>query len=275
MTERWRALLEGAIDYAGVFPPAEMEMAQAVGNYRRYLAGESRWALGRFVCPVGRLGEFAAARGSGGESWAVSAVGSGDAHEEAAAIARFNQDYYGRARVVAIEAKTPDAEAVSERVKASAGLECYCEMNATSPEFRATLRAAAEAGARAKLRTGGTTAAAIPTVETVLDFMLACRKAGLAFKATAGLHHAWRGEYALTYQPEAERASMHGFANVALAAIILADGGEAEAARQALADGGGEGSLERWQPEQIAAGRRFFLGFGSCSFEDPLQERAA
>ena len=39
-----RALLTGSIDYAGLFPPAGLDMASAVENYARYRAGPDAWA---------------------------------------------------------------------------------------------------------------------------------------------------------------------------------------------------------------------------------------
>ena len=45
----FRTLLRGAIDYAGLFPPAQLSMAEAVANHADYLASGDAWALGRFV----------------------------------------------------------------------------------------------------------------------------------------------------------------------------------------------------------------------------------
>ena len=50
-----RALLTGVIDYAGLFPPAALPMADAVRNYDAYRNGEHAWMLGRFVVPVPSL----------------------------------------------------------------------------------------------------------------------------------------------------------------------------------------------------------------------------
>lgn len=52
-----RTLLEGLIDYAGLFPPAALSMQDAVRNYARYREGEWAWALGRFVVPADRAHE--------------------------------------------------------------------------------------------------------------------------------------------------------------------------------------------------------------------------
>ena len=51
-----RTLLAGVVDYAGLFPPAGLDMADAVANYARYRTCPDRWALGRFVVNASRLG---------------------------------------------------------------------------------------------------------------------------------------------------------------------------------------------------------------------------
>ena len=58
MTESLRALLTGLIDYAGLFPPAKLDMATNVRNYATYLAGDHAFALGRMKCPITRLDEL-------------------------------------------------------------------------------------------------------------------------------------------------------------------------------------------------------------------------
>ena len=58
-------LLRDLIDYAGLFPPASLAMAQTAANYDAYLRSEENWILGRFIVPVARLGEFEEAFGAG------------------------------------------------------------------------------------------------------------------------------------------------------------------------------------------------------------------
>lgn len=75
------ALLDGIVDYAGLFPPARLDMTPVVSNYNRYLGGPYAWMLGRLIVPTGRLGEFAdayeALGAAGGRTWRISALGSG------------------------------------------------------------------------------------------------------------------------------------------------------------------------------------------------------
>ena len=55
------ALLTQAIDYAGLFPPASLELEPALRNYAEYAGGPDVRLLGAFILPVAQFG--AAARG--------------------------------------------------------------------------------------------------------------------------------------------------------------------------------------------------------------------
>ena len=55
----FRALLSGIVDYAGLFPPAGLDMATAVRNYADYRDDDASWMLGRFVAPAAKLDELA------------------------------------------------------------------------------------------------------------------------------------------------------------------------------------------------------------------------
>lgn len=54
-----RAFLAGLVDYAGLFPPAKLDMAAAVTKFAKHRASPCAFGLARFVCPATRLGEFA------------------------------------------------------------------------------------------------------------------------------------------------------------------------------------------------------------------------
>jgi hypothetical protein len=48
-----RALLEGLWDYAGVFPPAELPLDEAVAEWRRIQSSDDAWLVNRFVARAG------------------------------------------------------------------------------------------------------------------------------------------------------------------------------------------------------------------------------
>ena len=56
-------LLAGLIDYAGLYPPASLDMRAAVENYRQYRGGKHAFALGRFIVDIDRVDELRAAAG--------------------------------------------------------------------------------------------------------------------------------------------------------------------------------------------------------------------
>jgi hypothetical protein len=56
--EAIRILTTEVIDYAGLFPPSQISMPEAVLNYATYRASNYGWMLGRFILPVPRLEEF-------------------------------------------------------------------------------------------------------------------------------------------------------------------------------------------------------------------------
>lgn len=79
MTPVVRAMLEGLIDYAGLFPPAQLPLEEAWANYVKYRREPDAWMLGRFICPAARLGELAALIQARGDSNVVhlSVLGRG------------------------------------------------------------------------------------------------------------------------------------------------------------------------------------------------------
>ncbi len=228
--ETIRCLLAGIIDYAGLFPPASLEMPAAVREYARQRASGDAWMLGRFVVPVGRLDELESAAASfwhsGGVPWRLSVLTPGDLAEARKRIDAFHHAHAeaGHAVVEAIERRAQTPEDVAAGMAAFSGLEVYFEIP-HGDDPAALMAALAEHGGRAKIRSGGVTGDAFPTAAEVARFIVAASSAGVPFKATAGLHHPLRGDYRLTYEDDSPEGTMHGFLNVFLAAAGVKSAG--------------------------------------------------
>jgi hypothetical protein len=82
-----RALLSGLIDYAGLFPPAGLSLADVVENYATYRRSDDQWALGRLVVPAARLDELVTLVPSNSDRWPVSALVGENVEADAARIA--------------------------------------------------------------------------------------------------------------------------------------------------------------------------------------------
>jgi hypothetical protein len=225
------ALLRRLIDHAPLFPPASLPPAEAIAEDRRLRAGPFGWLAGRFVCPAS-LVEVAAQ---------IDAPVS-------LALDRPLAELPDGAKVEAVE--TRDTLSLSPALGVE---EVYVET--TDPG------SLAGTGYRAKVRCGG---ASVPTIDELAEFVTTCRKLALAFKATAGLHHAVRTN------------GQHGFLNLAAAAIFGSE-------REALAeDDPAAFTLTaesfRWRDRAANAAevarvrRELFVAFGSCSAQEPADE---
>jgi hypothetical protein len=285
-----RALLAGVVDYAGLFPPAGLSMADAVSAYEAAATGPNAWMLGRFVVTAARLDELAAARHAAGRStnaWRISAIIRDRSDLDVAAVSRFNAGAgEHRARVDAIESK-PDAVDSIDWLAATFGTsaDVYVEV-APTPDAARWLERIRDTGLRAKVRTGGLSAEAFPSPAALAAFFETAIRLGVTFKATAGLHHAVRGRYPLTYEPDAARAVMHGYLNVLVAVAALHDGLPVSAAERLLAQtdtstlhAPDEGI--RWAGALVPtsalmhARERCLVSFGSCSFTEPADDARA
>lgn len=259
-------------------------MEKAVSNYSTYLESSDRFALGRFIVPVSRLEELAReqARVSHGEEWHLSALVGSDAASEIRQIERFNSQHVGRTRADAIEMKiAPGMDISATSALVSKDTELYFELLPDDDE--SLLAAIASCGRRAKIRTGGVIAEAFPAASSIIQFVAACRKLDLPFKATAGLHHPLRCVKPLTYEPSSPTGTMHGFVNVFLAAALL-DHGEEVSKVEDLLDESEVANFDVsddaivWRGLKVTSAQmretreRFAISFGSCSFEEPLSD---
>ncbi len=284
-----RTLMTGLIDYAGLFPPAGLGMAEAVASYAEHRSGPEAWALGRFIVPASRLDELESAAQphfprSGEAPWRLSVLTGPGLAGELDRIADFNRRHAStRALIDTVELPAPTADKVTWAASLIAGaLVPYYEVS-LGGDPRPLIAAIRSSGGRAKVRTGGVTADAFPPAARLARFMAACVEAGVPFKATAGLHHPVRAQYRLGYEPGSPCATMFGFLNVWLAAALLRAGAAATDAVAALEetipdafrfdDDGLTWRGQRLDNTLLAAVReRVAIAFGSCSFSEPVDE---
>jgi hypothetical protein len=225
-----RALLERLIDHAPTFPPAELPLADGLAEHARVRSSEDGWIVSRFVCPASKLTEL------GDEALRLS--------------------------VVLDTGTLPEPDERIEAVEASgifdAAPEVYCELPLRDDVSFRILRLA-ELALRAKVRCGG---AVTPSVTGLAEFVEACRRLEVPFKATAGLHHPLRS------------GDEHGFLNL-LAAAVFGD----EEAALAEEDAGAfelDGDSFRWRGREAGADevarirRELFVSFGSCDAQEPI-----
>jgi hypothetical protein len=296
-----RAAFGMLVDYAGLFPPAKLGMPDAVAEYDDARKGLNAWMLGRFIVPASRLAELAEAIGDRAPFAASVILDAepdarrwfGSAQRALSEIAAYL--HAPRIRVEAVEAPLPGLLSQRETYDATIGqlaglvsraglreLPVYAEWP-RDERWHELLPGAMTAAARsrlgAKIRCGGVTPEAFPSVADVAAFLDAAATEHVPFKATAGLHHPVRHYHA------AAGATMHGFLNI-LAAAALSHRvsretleqivGEEDAAAFAFDDVSFGWRDDRVGVEELTAARQEdFVAYGSCSFSEPVDDLIA
>ena len=277
------------VDYAGLFPPAALSMPDAAERYASYLRSPEAWMLGRFVVPAERLDELAASAQplarAGGDAWRLSAIVGADAGE-GGALRAFNAAHHGRLMVDVVECRPIESGRVAAATGALPGeLRIFVELPLLDDPPRMLLEIRG-VGAWAKIRTGGITIDAFPTARQIARFLARAAELRVPFKATAGLHHPTCGVHPLTYADDAPQGRMFGFLNV-FAAAAFAQSRMNERLLGELIEEENPRALQftddtlTWRghvltAKQIASARASLgLSFGSCSFEEPVDELRA
>lgn len=282
-------LLNGAIDYAGLFPPSAVSMPEAVINYATYRNSNYAWMLGRFVVTAARLDEFyESARDfvsrDGGNAWRVSVVAGDDVTKTIEQVRAFNVASASGVVCDALEIKA-DSEGSIENAAHSLpeDLTAYFEI-ALDDRMPDMVASVALAGQRAKIRTGGITPEAFPRTRDIVRFVRACLAANVKFKATAGLHHPIRCFKPLTYEADSVKGTMHGFLNLFLMTGFAREGYRPQLLEEVMEEEFDEVfrfedqaavwrddfTLNTWQIEALR--RNGIQSFGSCSFDEPVAD---
>jgi hypothetical protein len=231
-------VLAGLIDHAALFPPASMSLPDALEEDGQARQSAHAELIGRFVVPAARLAELPAERPP------LSVVLSGVEDVELLAGAHGVE----AVELVLTSPRPSSAELVAAyRALRPLGVVAYFELvfeERWRDSVPAAIGAVAAIGGRVKVRCGGSF---VPSVEQLALVVACCREAGVAFKATAGLHQPMR------------RGDEHGFLNLLAAATAPV------------------GRIERVLAEEDASaleidegGRAVFKSFGSCSWREPV-----
>ena len=294
-----RALLEHAIDYAGMFPPCSLDLEPSLNNQAQYVRSADAWMLNAFVLPVG---QFDAAKRILSDfdplhPLRVSALGPktetaaafGEMFEKTAAairsLAAHNVDLISVDQLEMFLPEDVDLDLLKEAHSMIGDLPAFWE----APTERAarTIALLAEFNSDAdtptfgyKLRTGGVTPDAFPTSAEIAKALVVPLTHQVPIKFTAGLHHPIR-----QFRDEV-RTKMHGFLNVLGAAVLAAEHKWDEKQIAAMLDDEDAKSFSfdndsfswrEWRIDikRLKDRRKFVTSFGSCSFDEPREDLRA
>jgi hypothetical protein len=293
------ALLDQAIDYAGMFPPCALALEPALLNQASYVRSPEAWILNGFVLPVGQFNAAAkfVSQFDASHPLRVAALAPKTANIEAflealteasAAVRSFSRSNGSLISISHLEMFLPD-DVDSASLKKATEIVDELPVFWEAPPEKAEQTIVMIAGHNSeeqtatfgyKLRTGGVTTDAFPTSAQIARALVTAATHQLPIKFTAGLHHPIR-----QFREEVN-TKMHGFLNVLGAAVLAAEHQwnpdqavtmlEDEDARSFsfIAD------FFAWRDwkidtERLRYRRKFVNSFGSCSFDEPRDDLRA
>ena len=279
-------IFERLVDDAAVFPPAELALDVALEAHGHHRTSWYAPFVGPLLCPASRLDDLDDMSGDLAEPLGVTIVvdtGTGGlmdavdsvAHSERLALRGLEIPLRGeplgdaaRRTVAGLDAALggPDDDEPA-----------YVEVPRAHGWAQA-LDVISESGYRAKLRTGGPDPADHPSADELAAFVLTCLDRGIAFKFTAGLHHAVRHTVPTDGRNGPAGAVEHGFLNTLLAVATALDGGDQDAVANVLLieDPDQLVAMVRALPDNRTTSlRRWYGSYGSCSVADPLADLIA
>ncbi|GAA2158152.1 hypothetical protein [Actinomadura napierensis] len=262
------AFARGLCDDAAVFPPGLAPLADAVPAHRRHRAAPYAALVGPLVLPATALDQLYPLVTSDPLDLSITAP-NGPAQAANAVAAAADLPVV----VHAVEVAVPTGMTASDLVHGLELLDVPVYVEVPRDERRpAVIDALAATGHRAKFRTGGVHANLYPAPDELAAGVVAAVRAGVPFKATAGLHHPVRNT-----DPETG-FHQHGFLNLLLATDAAMHGAGPAELTAVLADRDAASIAARIAglgDARAAFARSRFLSFGTCSITDPLTELAA
>ncbi|MCK9904699.1 hypothetical protein MXD63_32240 [Frankia sp. Cpl3] len=270
MTSPEMSLFTGLLDDAAVFPPGNLPLAEAVPAHIRHVCSAHAGLVGALVLAAKDLDALAplvAGRAPG--SLALSLTAPLPAVGGAVAPAEAIPAVHLVSLEAALTAETKPEDVVPTLDEALAGRTSVTVFVEVPRDSRRDAVLAALSGTRflAKFRTGGVRAELYPDEKELAGAVLAAVRAGVPFKATAGLHHALRNT-----DPETG-FEQHGFLNLLAATAAALDGADETELVEILADRDGA-RVTQWVRVLSTRVREAFRSFGTCSITEPVEELA-
>lgn len=312
--------MKSLIDYAGMYPPANLDLQTAFTNYLNYINSDDEWMIDKFVCSIKSFEEFINHDSAISKqlhdfksdrwvSFALLLNGGKTAKEflntldtDLKLINSFVNEHSELIVTDNFEAKLPgdisgknnsgvlkkflnDCSAIFNENEFF-GSKVFFEPPVNDDyeflfeKLAYTMAESDKHGGNAgfKLRTGGVTPELFPKPEQIAYALKMCRDNRIQFKATAGLHHPIR------HYNESVSTKMYGFINVFGAGVLAyANTLSKKEISEIVSDENPDSFIFtenefRWNDipanaETISKARNeLVLSFGSCSFEEPIED---
>ncbi|MCG8689272.1 MAG: hypothetical protein MI892_30650 [Desulfobacterales bacterium] len=286
MNAAFKHFMQEIIDYAGLFPPARLDLETALSQYQTYQQNSENWILSKFVIPEATLKSIS----QPGEMKFSVILSEPDSNQFLSSLRTLAPN------IVSFEIRLPEDCSAIEHISSflgrtirkveAAGIEktsifvesarvdlCDADILGINKFKRHTCH-----NIGYKLRCGGTVPGMVPDPDQVLIAIRSCISRDLSMKFTAGLHHPF-SDYSQTLE-----GLQYGFINVFTASLLgfssqLSDK-EIKACLmdQKMNNFDFDDTKLSWNGHSIPSDRikqlrgEKITSFGSCSFEEPLND---
>lgn len=286
MNTAFQYFMTGILDYAGLFPPAQLDINTAVKNFQTYQQTDNNWMLSKFVISEEKLTSI-----NPPANMTFSVILSDSDSERPV-----NGTESWKSQIASFETRLPEDGSTIEhttfflhrivRKLEAAGIDptrLFIESAApdlSDADILAIKKFRRHSGHEFgyKLRCGGPSSTAVPNPDQVVITIRACIKNDLPIKFTAGLHHP------ISQHSASQDILTYGFINMFTAALLGFDGQISDAAmKMCLTDPRVENfhfddNHLVWNEHTIPVDRikhlrrKRIISFGSCSFEEPVND---
>lgn len=273
-------LLESCLDYAGTFPPAQLDLKTAFENYLRYRTGEQKALVRSFVCSVSSMKDLPE---HAEPEVVLSVIGRRaensireNVDKDFAILSNFYETHSQNYRVQSYEIRANSPLEIYNSwfldfYRMYPGIRIFIEIPFDEKTLSDSLSTLKTEGLFAKVRI--VEGNSVLSIENLAQWIVSCRNLRLPFKATAGLHYPIYDKERGVYQ--------HGFLNLFCAGTIGFFGKEETDLHSILkcSDSSEFRFLEdafevfghRVEIPHIREARGWLLSFGSCSVDEPVE----
>ena len=289
--------LDKLIDYAGLFPPAKLEIQPSLKNYAEHIHSTDRWIMSQFIIPVSRLHAIPSdVMEKYSEVFPLSlSLISPDICNEIDIATQILEKYENLTIFTGHESRISVLSTFSQhlldihQLRKNQNLDFVSfyevepsdnwvsQMNEAVSKI-SIFNAEYETNIGFKLRCGGVEAYMFPSAEDIAHAILACREAGVPMKFTAGLHHPVR------HYSESVKTKMYGFFNIFIGGMIAHKFSLGiDTIITALLDDNPENftfdenglswkkySISNFEIQKYR--QESFISYGSCSFDEPRED---
>lgn len=266
-------LLAALVDDAGLFPPTQLPLAEAVARHRGDQQRQHPMHSHTFLCPSSRWAELHSAlhdtdrfhvgvildEDTAGLPTPVAEPGPSDPLRIAHVEARVEPDDIGKAARFLRGANPETTRPV------------YLELN-RGPGWQRSIAQLHDAHPLGlKIRCGGPSAELFPDPVEVAEFLELAVTHRVPIKATAGLHNAVRHRDATT-------GHLHyGYLNLVAAVVATVSGSDRDTVLTALTETDAAdlvSQLRTTEPHTARRARAMFRSYGSCDTAQPVRDAA-